>query len=45
VGQTLFKLHSSSAAKAAEALPVLRESFTIQKQPVARTPLILKVLT
>jgi pyrimidine-nucleoside phosphorylase len=44
-GQTLFKIHCSGKEKAAEALPVLKQSYSITKTAPARSPLVMKVLT
>lgn len=44
-GDILFRLHFNDTAKFQSALPILRESFTLTRDPVTRSPLIAKVLT
>lgn len=44
-GDILFRLHFNETTKLQSALPILRESFTLTRDPVTRSPLIAKVLT
>ena len=43
-GEPLFAIHHSDAARARAALPVLRQAYRIEPQPVPRSPLIAKVI-
>jgi len=44
-GQTLFRIHCAEPDRLKDALPLLKESYTISNTAVTRSPLITKALT
>ncbi len=44
-GDILFKLYAADEKRFQQALDMLRESYRISQQPVARSPLVAKVIT